>query len=49
MFIIIIISIIIIIIIIIIIMFCSVYLFSSCKLALFGYPDRGFSVLLPQL
>jgi len=23
--------------------------FSSCRLALFGYPDSGFSVLFPQL
>jgi len=29
--------------------FCSVYSFSSCQLALFGYPDWGFSVLFPQL
>jgi hypothetical protein len=30
---------------------CSVLyiLFSSCQLALFGYPDWGFSVLFPQL
>jgi hypothetical protein len=30
---------------------CSVLyiLFSSCQLAFFGYPDRGFSVLFPQL
>ena len=30
---------------------CSVLyiLFSLCQLALFGYPDRGFSVLFPQL
>jgi hypothetical protein len=30
---------------------CSVMyiLFSSCQLALFGYPDCGFSVLFPQL
>ena len=26
-----------------------VYVPSSCQLALFGYPDRGFSVLFPQL
>ena len=24
-------------------------LFSLCQLALFGYPDQGLSVLLPQL
>jgi len=24
-------------------------LFSSCQLALFGYPNDGFSVLFPQL
>jgi hypothetical protein len=30
---------------------CSVLyiLFSSCQLALFGYPEWGFSVLFPQL
>ena len=30
---------------------CSVLciLFSSCQLALFGYPDRGLSVFFPQL
>jgi len=30
---------------------CSVLyiLFSSCQLTLFGYPDRGFLVLFPQL
>ena len=30
-------------------MFSSVYSFSSSQLALFGYPDWGFSVLFPQL
>ena len=30
-------------------MFCSVYSVSLCQLALFGYPDRGFSVPFPQL
>ena len=29
--------------------YCMIYVSSSCQLALFGYPDWGFSVLFPQL